>query len=92
MVPTVAGAVDLVVHLGTDAGGARKVREIVAVPGRAENGVVEIEHLFSTRDDRLVRAQGYPPHRERFERAGIDLGALLGGRAVAVADAAGEPG
>jgi len=79
VVPTVAGAVDLVVHLGVDAAGARKVREIAAVPGRAENGVVEIEHLFVTREDRLVRADGYPPHRDRFERAGIDVAALLGG-------------
>ncbi len=79
VVPTVAGAVDLVVHLGVDGAGTRTVREIAAVPGRAENGVVEIEHVFSTRDDRLVRAQGYPPHRERFDRVGIDLGALLGG-------------
>ena len=81
VVPTVAGAVDLVVHLGVDGAGTRTVREIAAVPGRAENGVVEIEHVFTTRDDRLVRAQGYPPHRERFERVGIDLGALLGARA-----------
>ncbi len=79
VVPTVAGAVDLVVHLGTDASGARKVREIAAVPGRAENGVVEVEHIFLTRDDRLVRADGYPPHRDRFERAGVDVTALLGG-------------
>ncbi len=89
VVPTVAGAVDLVVHLGIDAAGARRVREIAAVPGRAENGVVEIEHLFVTRDDRLVRADGYPPHRERFERAGIDVAALLGGaRRSAATDAA----
>lgn len=78
VVPTVAGAVDLVVHLGLDAQGARRVREIVAVPGRAEDGVVEIEHLFRTREDRLVRADGYPPHRDRFERAGLDLAVLLG--------------
>ncbi len=82
VVPTVAGAVDLVVHLGTDASGARRVREIVAIPGRAENGIVEIEQLFITRDDRLIRAEGYPPHRDRFERVGIDLGALLSGRRV----------
>jgi hypothetical protein len=40
-VPTVAASVDLVVHVGTDASGRRRVREIVALPGRAENGVIE---------------------------------------------------
>lgn len=77
VVPTVASAVDLVVHLGLDRRGRRRVREIVAVPGRAENGVVEAAELFTTRDDRLMRAEGFPPHVERFARAGIDVVALL---------------
>ena len=34
VVPTVASSVDLVVHLGIDNGGVRRVNEIVAVPGR----------------------------------------------------------
>ena len=54
------------------------VREVVALPGRAEAGVVETADVFTTRDGRLVRADGYPPHPERFARAGIDLPALLG--------------
>ncbi len=33
VVPTVASSVDLVVHLGIDNGGVRRVNEIVAVPG-----------------------------------------------------------
>ena len=33
VVPTVASSVDLVVHLGLDNGGVRRVNEIVAVPG-----------------------------------------------------------
>ena len=77
VVPTVASSVDLVVHVGTDADGRRRVREIVAIPGRAEGGVVETADVFTTRDGRLVRADGYPPHPERFARAGIDLPALL---------------
>ena len=36
VVPTVAASVDLVVHLGIGHDGARRVEEIVAVPGRAE--------------------------------------------------------
>ena len=64
VVPTVAASVDLVVHVGTDASGQRRVREIVAVPGRAENGVIETADVFTTREGRLVRADGYPPHPE----------------------------
>jgi pilus assembly protein CpaF len=77
VVPTVASSVDLVVHVGTDPSGQRRVREIVALPGRAENGVVETADVFTTRDGRLVRADGYPPHAERFTARGFDLPALL---------------
>ncbi|TQL01128.1 CpaF family protein [Cellulomonas sp. SLBN-39] len=77
VVPTVASAVDLVVHLDLDARGRRRTREIVAVPGRVEQGVVETADLFTTRDGVLVRADGFPPHAERFARAGLDLRALL---------------
>ena len=78
VVPTVASSVDLVVHVGTDADGRRRVREIVALPGRVEGGVVETADVFTTRDGRLVRADGFPPHPDRFARAGIDLPTLLG--------------
>jgi pilus assembly protein CpaF len=78
VVPTVATSVDLVVHTDVDAAGARRVREIVGVPGRVEAAVVEIEELFVRRAGRLVRADGYPPHPERFARAGYDMAALLG--------------
>jgi pilus assembly protein CpaF len=77
VVPTVAASVDLVVHVGTDPDGRRRVREIVAVPGRAEDGVIELADVFTTREGRLVRADGYPPHTERFAAHGIDLPALL---------------
>ena len=79
VVPTVAASVDLVVHVGTDVDGHRRVREIVALPGRAENGVVETADVFTTRDGALVRADGYPPHADRFAAHGYDLAALLGG-------------
>ena len=77
VVPTVASAIDLVVHLGFDASGRRHVREVVGVPGRVENGVVEIADLFHRSGADLVRGDGYPPHPDRFARAGIDLAALL---------------
>lgn len=75
--PTVAGCVDLVVQMELVGSGQRRVREVVGVPGRVEGDVVEITDLFVTRGGRLVRADGYPPHAERFERAGYDVRALL---------------
>jgi pilus assembly protein CpaF len=79
VVPTVAGCLDLVVHLSLDARGRRRVAEIVAVPGRIEGDVVETADVFTTRGEALVRADGYPPHPERFARSGADLTSLLAG-------------
>lgn len=76
-VPTVAASVDLVVHLGMDRHGTRRVNEIVAVPGRAEQDTIETETLFARRGDALVRATGMPPRPERFERLGVDVHGLL---------------
>jgi pilus assembly protein CpaF len=79
VVPTVAASVDLVVHLDLDADGARRVREVVAVPGRVEGDVIETETVFARRPDgSLARAGGRPPRAEAFARAGWDLDALLG--------------
>jgi Flp pilus assembly protein, ATPase CpaF len=83
VVPTVAGAVDIVVHTQLLASGQRRVREIAAVPGRVEGEVVEMEPLFGLRDDRLVRADGFPPHADQFERMGYDLARLLDARGEA---------
>lgn len=87
VVPTVASAVDLVVHLGVDALGVRRVNEVVGVPGRVENDVIETETIFTRRPDAgspgntdLRRGHGMPPRLELFERAGIDVHGLLVGR------------
>ncbi|UIJ34705.1 CpaF family protein [Allobranchiibius sp. GilTou73] len=80
VVPTVASSIDLVVHLGLERDGSRRVREIAAVPGRAENEVIEIAELFVQRDGELIRGDGFPPHQERFARAGYDVAHLLGDR------------
>ncbi len=86
VVPTVAASVDLVIHVGSDAAGNRRVREIAGVPGRVEGDVLEISNIFVTRDDRLCRADGFPPHVERFSRAGYDLPRLLAAPALAGSD------
>jgi pilus assembly protein CpaF len=77
VVPTVAGCIDLVVQVATERDGRRAVREVLAIPGRVEGDVVETADVFATRGDRLVRADGWPPHPERFDRAGYDLARLL---------------
>ncbi len=77
VVPTVAASIDLVVQIGLEPSGSRRVREIVAVPGRVEGDIVEVADIYLTRGEQLVRAQGYPPHVDRYERIGVDLARLL---------------
>jgi pilus assembly protein CpaF len=77
VVPTVATSIDIVVHVVLDHDGVRRVREVVALPGRVEGDVVEVADIFTTRAGELVRADGYPPHTERFLARGFDLADLL---------------
>lgn len=77
VVPTVASSVDLVVHLGIDEHGVRRVDEIVAVPGRVERDVIEVESIFERREAELRWTGGMPPRPERYQRLGIDPHRLL---------------
>ncbi len=78
VVPTVASSIDLVVHVELAVDGRRRVREVLAVPGRVEDGVVETATVFGTDvGENLVAAGGFPPHEERFRRAGVDVADLL---------------
>jgi len=80
VVPTVAGSVDVVVHLVGDARG-RRVREIATVSGRVEDGTVEMSILFAERAGELARVDAGHPHPDAFLRAGIDIAAVLDGGA-----------
>ena len=75
--PTVAASVDLVVHLALDPSGARRVVEIVAVPGRMEGDVIETEPVFEWREGRLERGIGLPPRIDQYQRTGTDVVRLL---------------
>ncbi len=77
VLPTVAACVDLIVFLEADRRG-RRVREILGVPGRVEDGQVEAGMLFERHDGRLVWTGEYPPRPERFEAAGYQLTEVLG--------------
>ena len=77
VVPTVAASVDLVVHLGIDQYGVRRVNEVVGVPGRVENDIIEVEPIFERTTGELRRTGGMPPRIELFERQGIDVHRVL---------------
>jgi pilus assembly protein CpaF len=80
VVPTVAASVDLVVHLGIDQHGVRRVNEIVGVPGRVESDVIETESLFERgQGGELRRSVGMPPRLGHFHRVGIEIHSLLNG-------------
>ncbi len=76
VVPTVAGCVDIVVHLAVT-NGCRRVREISGVTGRVEGGTIEMSSIFRTEASGLTRGDGPPPHVDRFHNAGIDVHELL---------------
>ena len=77
VIPTVAGAIDLIVHLRATPQGQRRVREIVALTGRVEDQQIEIAPIFSWRNGRLVRDIGWPRHEDRFDASGFRLTSLL---------------
>ena len=54
---------------------ARLVKEIVAVPGRVEDDVIETEPVFELQDGRLRRIPGMPS--QPFARHDIDIPRLL---------------
>jgi pilus assembly protein CpaF len=54
VVPTVAGCLDVVVHIATEHDGTRRVREIVAASARVEGDVVELEPIPLGWTDALV--------------------------------------
>ena len=74
VVPTVAASVDLVVHLGTEADGRRRVREIVGVTGRIEGDVIETSEIFTAASRPFAARRGLPaargPVHHRRSRSG----------------------
>lgn len=79
VVPTVASAIDLVVHVQRDRQGVRRVTEILGLSGRVEQDVVEASEIFIDRGRGLGRGAGAAPRPDLFDRAGYSLAKLLGG-------------
>lgn len=82
VVPTVASAVDLVVHCELQHGGRRRIVEVLAPTGAlsasaAEGGVIEATRLFALESGVLRATGGVPPKQTKFVAAGIDPTDLL---------------
>lgn len=81
VVPTVASAVDLVVHCRMANDGTRYVSEILATTGGHNNGVVEASTLFTSTMaggmPTLTATGVHPIKRDKFEATGIDVTATL---------------
>jgi pilus assembly protein CpaF len=78
VVPTVAACVDLVVHCSRHADGRRQVTQILALGQRVEGGVIETSSVFAVDASGVLRPNPTAlPATEKFERAGVDVLALL---------------
>jgi pilus assembly protein CpaF len=71
--PTVASAIDLIVHATLDATGTRRINEVAAITGRYENDRAEIEMLWKWDGHQYTRGVGSLPHSEKFEAIGAPL-------------------
>ncbi|MSW30977.1 MAG: CpaF family protein, partial [Actinobacteria bacterium] len=71
--PTVAAALDLVVHVSLSADGTRRVKEVASVTGRFENDRAEIEMLWRWNGAEYERGIGAIGNEEKFSAAGIPL-------------------
>lgn len=77
VMPTVAGAIDLIVYLRTTPSGQRRVHEITALTGDVVQEQVQSVPLFEHVHGRLVRADGQPKHADRFAAHGFKVASLL---------------
>lgn len=68
VIPAVAAAVDVVVHVGLLSNGQRVVHEISALSGRIEGNLIELTQVFARNDFRL-QATGYQSGRPITRRA-----------------------
>ena len=71
--PTVAAAIDLIIHVQMDPSGKRRISEIAALTGRYENDRPEIESLWKWNTDHYVRGLGSLPKPEKFAAIGQPL-------------------
>jgi pilus assembly protein CpaF len=78
VVPTVASAIDIVVHCELLRTGNRRIAEISATTGRTTQSAVETSSLFALRRGRLEATGEVPVKTAKFQACGVDLSAILG--------------
>jgi pilus assembly protein CpaF len=71
--PTVASALDLVVHMSLSPDGTRRIKEVASVTGRFENDRAEIESLWRWNGVEYERGIGVIGNEEKFSAAGVPL-------------------
>ena len=71
--PTVASAIDVIVHTTLDVHGTRRVSEVASVTGRYENDRAEIEMLWKWDGNQYQRGVGSLPNPDRFTAIGAPL-------------------
>lgn len=71
--PTVASAIDLIVHTALDVHGTRRISEVASVTGRYENDRAEIEMLWKWDGNQYQRGVGSLPNPDRFTAIGAPL-------------------
>jgi pilus assembly protein CpaF len=71
--PTVASAIDLIVHVSLDIHGIRRIKEVASLTGRYENDRPEIETLWQWNGTDYERGIGSLPHPEKFAAIGLPL-------------------
>ena len=76
--PTVASAIDIVVHCELLRTGNRRIAEISATTGRTTQSAVETSSLFVLRRGRLEATGEVPLKTAKFQACGVDLTAILG--------------
>lgn len=69
IVPTVASAIDLVIHVEMSHDGTRRVVEIVSLNGRVENMNIEIEPVFRWDGSSYIRGVGFTSLNSRIQNA-----------------------
>lgn len=80
VIPTIAGALDLVVHCYRDQRGQRRVKEVLALTGGAENGNIAAAVLWDEQDGLLRRTTAHWQPKRTIENAQIrsQLGVTYG--------------
>ena len=69
IVPTVASAIDLVIHVEMDSQGLRRVIELISLNGRVENLNIEMEQIIHWNGHEYIRGIGFSSLLARIQHA-----------------------